>query len=191
MTTSRTTAVLVALLKPLCALAIVAAIGYLVIRWNLPRYPYGPSHYCDKGLAIALHQYADEHGGWFPRGEETPEASFSLLYKQTPELGPALGGKAIPAATSLALLENGQPLTAETCSWHYVEGLRSDDPPQLALFWDETGLGHNGEELRNKGHFVGRVDCSIEFIPDLQWDEFLAEQETLRRSLPARDSGEK
>ena len=51
-------------------IAVLTALGYAYFHY---RYPYGWSHCCDKVLAFALLQYADEHDGWFPRGEATPE----------------------------------------------------------------------------------------------------------------------
>ena len=59
-------------LAPIAVLAVIAALGFGYYRY---RYPYGASHCCDKVLAFALRHYADEHEGWFPRGEATPEAS--------------------------------------------------------------------------------------------------------------------
>ena len=49
------------------------------IRRTLPHYPYGRTHCCDKALHMALLQYAESHDGWFPRGEETPEASLNVF----------------------------------------------------------------------------------------------------------------
>jgi hypothetical protein len=51
---------------------VVAAFGYGCYQH---KYPYGHSHCCDKGLGFALLQYADEHDGWFPRGDAIPETS--------------------------------------------------------------------------------------------------------------------
>ena len=82
-----------------------------------------------------------------------------------------------------ALLEAGQPLTPEACGWHYVEGLRKDDDPRLAVFWDKAGLGHNGERLSEGGHFVCLVGGSVEYVPGDRWEGFLAEQERLRAAV--------
>jgi hypothetical protein len=46
------------------------------------RFPYGRSHSCDKGLMFALDEYARDHNGAYPAGEESPEASLSLLYPE-------------------------------------------------------------------------------------------------------------
>ena len=159
----------------LFVMAVLVAAGYLAIRRVLPQYPYGWSHCCDKALYIALLQYADNHDGWFPRGEATPEASLSLLYRQDPDLLGTLRGKTIPESVVRSRLEGGDLLTPDTCGWHYVDGLRVDDNPRLALFWDKAGLGHNGEQLPQGGHIVCFRD-GIEYIPGSQWESFLTNQ---------------
>lgn len=146
-------------------------------------FPYGRSHNCDKMISFALLQYADAHDGWFPQGEETPEASLSLLYKQDPSLTCALPGKTVPESVVTARLASGNLLTPETCGWHYVPGLRSDDNPRLGLFWDKVGLGHNGERLRDGGHVVWFVSGAKEYIPANRWEKFLGEQEELHSQL--------
>jgi hypothetical protein len=167
------------------AASVVAVIMGLGFAYYHHRYPYGWSHSCAKILAFALLRYADEHHGWFPRGETTPEASLSLLYLQEPALAYTLRGKTTPESVVLARLEGGELLTSETCGWHYVEGLRKDDDPRLALFWDKVGLGHFGERLSRGGHHVCFVTgpMSIEYISGERWDHFLAEQEQLRAQL--------
>jgi hypothetical protein len=171
----------------IAAVAIVGGVGYAYVRSQLPVYPYGWSHCCDKGLMMALLQYADRHDGWFPKGEASPEASLSLLHREDPASVDAnlLRGKTVPEASVLARLEAGELLTPDTCGWHYVEGLRKGDDPRLALFWDKAALGHNGEQLRQGGHWVCRVNLDIEYVPESQWQAFLAEQEQLLATLKA------
>lgn len=151
-------------------------------------YPYGWSHCCDKYLSLQLDFYADEHAGWYPYGEATPEASLSLLYRWSPESATPnlLRGKIIPENVVRAKLESGELLTPETCGWHYVEGLRRGDDSRLALFWDKIGLGHNGERLTNGGHPVGFVNGTTTIIPAAEWDTFLAEQQQLHAQLMGR-----
>jgi hypothetical protein len=160
-------------------IAILAALGYGYYRYQ---FPYGWSHCCDKHLLMALNQYAEEHDGWFPRGEATPEASLSLLCRQTPELAYILRGKTVSEEVRLASLQGRELLTPETCGWHYVEGLRRDDDPRLALFWDKAGLGHNGQRL-SSGRHVWLVGGYMEHIPHDRWEEFLTEQERLWTAL--------
>lgn len=163
-------------------IAVLVALGFIYYHY---RYPYGWSHCCDKMLGFALLQYSEEHDGWFPQGEPTPEASLSLLYRQDVAVAYTLRGKTVPESVVRARLEASELLTPETCGWHYVEGLRKDDDPRLALFWDKVGLGHNGERLSGGGHFVCFVSGpgSIEYIPGERWDKFLSEQKRLREAL--------
>jgi hypothetical protein len=134
---------------------------------------------------FALLDYAERHGGWFPKGEATPEASLSLLHRDAPEQVDAnlLRGKTVPESAVRARLEAGELLTPETCGWHYVEGLRKGDDHRLALFWDKVGLGHNGERLAKGGHWVCFVSLSIEYVPESQWEAFRSEQDRLRANL--------
>src|SRR5262245_27795913 len=114
------------LTRALLSTAILALTAALLgAAWWRDRYPLGWSHCCDKQLMMALLMYADQHGGWFPKGEATPEASLSLLHREDPGLVTAnlLRGKTVPEAAVQARLGAGELLTPETCGWHYVEGL--------------------------------------------------------------------
>ena len=103
------------------------------------RFPYGPSHSCDKGLMLALDEYAHDHDGAYPAGEETPEASLSLLYPKYADAS-LLCGKTVAVGVTRDRLEGGLPLTPETCGWHYVEGLTLKDDKRIALVWDKARL---------------------------------------------------
>lgn len=162
---------------------LVAFFATAKARYDRYQFPYGWSHCCDTGLALSLHNYADQHDGWFPRGEATPEASLSLLYRYDPTLLNMLRGKSVTDAVVRARLEAGELLTPETCGWHYIEGLRSDDPPDLVVFWDKAGLGHNGERLPEGGRFVGFVGAFTRFIPSNEWQSFVAQQERWRTEI--------
>lgn len=169
--------------------AAVAAPFIFGYAWWQHQYPYGMSHCCDLCLSSALHDYAAIHGGAFPAGEATPEASLSLLYREKIDGGPLadanlLRGKTVPESVVKEILERGELLTPETCGWHYVEGLRADDDPRLALFWDKAGLDHNGGRMADGGHivlFVGLMERK--HIPEAEWDEFI---ETQRKLLAER-----
>lgn len=149
------------------------------------QYPYGWSHCCDTALRVALFQYAERHDGWFPKGEASPEASLSLLYRDDPSSISAniLRGKTVPEDVVKARLDSGELLTPETCGWHYVEGLRRGDDQRLALFWDKAGLDHNGRRLPNGGHMVCLITITMEYIPGDRWEEFMAEQKQLHAQL--------
>ncbi len=149
-------------------------------------FPYGYNHCCDLQLSGSLLNYAYKHGGWFPRGESCPEASLSLLYyddhRETyPHL---LAGRTVPEELTAERLSQGKLLTPETCDWHYVEGLRSDDDRRLALFWDKVGLGHDGQRMPPGWHTVLFVDGQRRTYTAEEWPEFLAEQQKLLAEVP-------
>lgn len=173
------------ILPALAILLLIAAITGVSAYNSMPSYPYGRSHCCSKALTIALLEYAEAHGGKYPTGEATPEASLSLLYREklaTPNL---LRGKIVPLETVEAVLSRGELLGPDTCGWHYVEGLSRRDDSRIAIVWDKVGLGHNGEALRGGGHTVLFVNLDERVIPEAEWPAFLAEQERL---LAARKS---
>src|SRR4051794_37428248 len=95
------------------AAAAVAAVTASGFAYHRHRYPYGWSHCCDKGLRMGLLQYADQHDGWFPRGQTTPEASLSLLYGQDPYFGDILPGKTVSPTVVRPRLEAGLLLSPE------------------------------------------------------------------------------
>lgn len=162
----------------------LSAVAIWAIRagW-LARYPYGPSHCCDKILVFALSAYADTNGGWFPRGEATPEASLSLLLDIKAASLETLAGKRIELEAAERQIAATGRLSPETCDWHYVEGLRSDDDPTLALFFDKGGLGHNGEYRSEGGYRVGRIAGHVESITADQWPEFVRQQRAMHAKL--------
>ena len=162
------------------ATSAILIVGYVYYQY---RYPYGWSHCCDKLLQQKLFNYADLHDEWFPQGEITPEASLSLLYRQDPTLLETLRGKSISRAVVEEQLDRDKLLSPDTCGWYYIEGLRKDDDPRIALFWDKTGLGHNGERLTDGGHWVCFVSGTIDYVPGAVWESFLAEQARLRSRL--------
>jgi hypothetical protein len=170
-----------ALLGLVLVVALLFAGGRAYLCW---KYPYGWSHCCDRCLMFALHDYAQDHNGCYPAGEETPEASLSLLYPKYAD-AELLRGKTVPLEVVAPILESGKRLSAETCGCHYVDGLTINDDG-AALFWDKAGLDHNGGRRSSPGHDVYFVPHGFEFIPDAQWDEFLEEQRMLlaRRAAP-------
>jgi hypothetical protein len=161
-------------------LAVVGVIVGGVYGWRRYTYPYGVSHCCLKGLARALHNYAEQHDGRFPSGGGCPEASLSLLYRRDEDIdGWILCGKTKSPEAAQAILERGELLGPDTCDWHYVEGLTLSDDDRLALVWDKIGLGHAGQRLPHGGHSVCRLDGIEEVIPASEWQQFLDEQAQL------------
>jgi hypothetical protein len=167
-------------------LALLAGSLYGMYRYY---YPLGMSHHCDKVLWSALYEYAGQHGGAFPSGEATPEASMSLVHSLDSygyEYAYVLRRRDVPEDVVREILKRGELLGPDTCGWNYVEGLRVDSNPRLALFWDKEGLGHNGERLSAGGHIVMFVGGISEYIPEAEWDSFLEEQGKLLAEERAR-----
>ena len=138
--------------RTIAVVVVVAALFILGYGWWRYHFPYGYSHCCDLGLSGALHEYAIGHGGAFPAGEATPEASLSLLYREKIDGGPLadanlLRGKTVPESVVKEILERGELLTPDTCGWHYVEGLRIDDDPVGPVL----GQGWAGPQRRANG----------------------------------------
>jgi hypothetical protein len=159
--------------------------------WYHYTYPYGWSHACSAGLGMGLRQYAEDHGNWLPHGEATPEASLSLLYKDDSVTALwTLGGKNIPHETVEATLKRDGKLSPATCGWHYVEGLRETDNPEIAVAWDKViGLGHNGQRVRGMMHEVILLDSSHPNIRKEAWPEFIANQkQLLAQTIASRES---
>lgn len=155
-------------------------------------YPYGWSHCCAKGVGLALREYAMDHGGFYPAGGGSPEASLSLLYSNYLDAY-TLRGKTVPLeVVQQALAEDGK-LGPQSCGWHYVEGLTDADNPQIAIVWDKVGLGHNGQRLKGGGHEVVFLDGTTTTISARQWPDFTERQKQLieqrsereRNGLPA------
>jgi hypothetical protein len=149
--------------------------------WQFP-YGYNFSPRPDQELWSALLEYALDHGGNFPAGEATPEASLSLLYPKYADAN-LLRGQSVPLAVVQAILDQGERLGPDTCGWHYVEGLRWDDDPRLALFWDKAGLDYSGRRRPYGGHWVVFVTGVPESINGARWETFLEEQKELLAKL--------
>lgn len=142
------------------------------------RFPYGMSHSCILQFASALQMYAEENNGFFPAGQSSPEASLSLLHRTQLVPAEVLRGKTVPKMAVDKILRGGGVLGPETCGWHYVEGLNTNDDSRIALIWDKVGLGHDGQNIDY--HEVLFLDGRRQFIPKSRWNSFLAEQSELR-----------
>jgi hypothetical protein len=175
-------------------LVLIGTLVFVIVGarvWYRYEYPYGYSHACSKGLGMSLRLYAEDHYGWLPRGAATPEASLALLAKDdmTSALW-VLGGKNIPHDVVQESLTREGLFGPTNCGWHYIEGLRVDDDPEIAVAWDKvTGLGHNGERQPRCMHEVVLLDGSTQFILKTAWPEFVADQkQRLTRVMASRDA---
>ncbi len=121
--------------------------------------------------------YAEENNGFFPAGQSSPEAALSLLYRTQSVPAEVLRGKTVPESVVEKILRGGGVLGPESCGWHYVEGLNTNDDSRIALIWDKVGLGHDGQNIDY--HEVLFLDGHRQFIPKSRWNSFLAEQSEL------------
>lgn len=168
----------------LIVVAVFVVTGIGLKLWYRYNYPYGFSHACSKGLGLALRIYADDHGGWLPHGKPTPEASLGMFSKDDYVSALwVLGGKNVPKEKVKAALAPEGHFGPDVCGWHYIEGLREDDDPQIAVAWDKVkGLGHNGERQPQTMHEVVLLDGSISVISKATWPQFVAEQRKMLES---------
>lgn len=127
------------------------------------------SHFCISALKYALEAYAQDHGGAYPTGQATPEASLSLLHREGYVDAHTLSG-----------------------DWHYVEGLRNDDHESIALLWSKTRRGHYGERRKDRTTQVlfvaGRMDW-VPTVPEDKWSSFVDHQEHLLFDHGQQSSG--
>jgi len=160
------------------ALCIIAAVGSgaAYYKW---KYPYGWSHCCIIGMAMALQEYAEADGGRYPAGESSPEASLSLLYKSNYMDAGTLRGMTVPESTSSRILQGGGLLAPESCGWQYVEGLTEADDPRIALLYCKQALGHNGQRMNGGRQVVFAGTGDIQWISGDRWPTFLKEQKEL------------
>ncbi len=165
----------------LAGLALIVLVSGGIALWVKYRYPYGRYHICHTQIILALKIYANDHGGAYPAGEESPEASLSLLYRESILKAPVLlAGKAGDPGVAKKILEAGKLLGPESCNWHYVEGLCENDPATVAVLWDKVpGLGHNCERMADDGREVVFLGGQGRYIPGTNWPAFLAEQKQI------------
>ncbi len=162
------------------ALVLGAAAG-----WYRYTFPYGITHPCSKQLGLGLRMYASEHSGWFPHGKATPERSLAAIEEFVSVH--VLAGKHLQPAKLKAILDEKGELGSDSCGWHYVEGLREEDDPGIAIAWDKlTGLGHDGERREAGGREVVFLDGSISYIHESQWPGFVEQQKRLLTEVAAK-----
>jgi hypothetical protein len=174
----------------LASLVVIVAVGGRA--YHRYKFPYGYSHACAKGLSLALRIHAGSHDGWLPHGGTTPEASLGLLAKE--DLNTALWvlpGKNLPrAAVHAALTNEAIAFGPESCGWHYVEGLREDDDPEIVVAWDKTvGLDHNGGRQMGLAHECVWLSGSTSFASTAEWEQLIGRQkEKLAKVIASRAS---
>jgi hypothetical protein len=164
------------------AAIIFGIIGFLSIAIGVQyrkTYPYGWSHCCIIAMSFSLDQYAEEHGGHFPTGEASPEASLSLLYRSNYVDANTMRGMTISEKIVRRIFKGGGLLCPDTCGWHYTDGLTLADDQQIAILYCKQPLGHNGEKTMDRAREVAFVGGYIEPISGDKWQSFVQEQNEL------------
>jgi hypothetical protein len=139
----------------LSLVAVVAAGLYGSFRVS---YPFGPRTCFLPCMNNALQLYADANGGAFPDGT-TPYAALQKLYPEFMPNPDLLAGISGDIKATVTILHTNGSLSSDDCSWMYLPGLKSSDPPDTILIYERrTGLYVNG--FRKKGRAVGFVDGS-------------------------------
>ena len=150
-------------------------------------YPYGWSHCCIDNMMLSLENYSADHGGRYPAGESSPEASLSLLCRSNYLDAYTIRGMTVPENTVRRILDSGGLLGPDSCGWQYVEGLTEADDPRLALLYCKQALGHNGQRTKDGGRQVVFVGSGgIRWISGEKWPSFLKEQKELLLSRSGR-----
>jgi len=170
--------------------AIIGTVILSTVIWFKMSYPYGPLHCCTKILGQLLTEFAAQHDGWFPAGQNSPEASLSLLCSNSVTLVPTVRGKTVAEPVARAALLQDGVLSPESCGWNYVEGLSTNDSSQLAIAWDKSwGVGHDGRRIRGFGREVVYTDGSDGVILFENWPKFAMEQrDKLTKLIAARET---
>jgi len=168
-------------------LAVLAFLVSYTLVWSHLNFPYGATHACSKVVSADLQIFAEENGHWYPHGESTPEASLGLLYTNDIQGSSyMLAGKTLSKKVVQAKLKQYGKISPETCDWHYVEGLRDDDDPQIILVWDKAvGLSHNGQREDGLMHEVIYVGGFSSFINKEHWPLLMAEEKKKLAELAA------
>ena len=165
-------------------IAVLVSGGTVYYKW---KYPYGWSHCCIIAMMSSLEQYAVEHGGHYPAGESSPEASLSLLCRSNYMDAYTIRGMTVPESTVRRILEGGGLLGPDSCGWQYVEGLTQADDPRIALLYCKQALGHNGQRMKDGGRQVVFVGSGgINWLSGDRWPSFLKEQNELLLSRSER-----
>lgn len=175
----------------LSVLGVFVLFGFGARAWYRTAYPYGNSHSCSKAVGLALRMYAQDNGNWFPHGGRTPEESLSFVCTNNDDYGARtlLGGKHVPQSVVDTALKNNGVLSPVSCGWHYIEGLREDDNPELAVAWDKkVGLNHNGRLTKDLQCEVILLVGSTLHMSKKDWPAFCAKQkELLAKTIASRD----
>jgi hypothetical protein len=171
----------------LVVILVLAAAGWITFRHQ---FPHGHRVGYFVTMLLAMHQYAQDHDGWYPDNGVAPLTSLQMLYPEYIVNAGVLAGLSGDERAVVELVRKSLPLHETLSGWHYVPGLRVDSDPVVAIFWDrEPGLGMNAGRIEAGTRIVGFSDGSVEEIPAEQWVNFLKHQELKQSAAQADPSG--
>jgi len=120
-------------IKLVVPIAVVAVPVVLYLHKRLKYNQHASCANCRTFMGFHLEEYADKHGGWYPRGGKNPLDS---LAKCIPDF------REVHLFTSHVLSRKAQDywkatrsLSEEVCCYRYNEGLRDDDPYGLVVMY--------------------------------------------------------
>lgn len=141
-------------------------------------YPFGPRTCFLPCMNNALQTYANANSGVFPDGPDSYAALRKLYPLHMPNADLLAGISGNVKATRAILQTNGL-LTSNECSWVYLKGLNSSNPPKTILIYERrTGVYVNG--FRKNGRAVGFVDGSASQMDEQAFQRLLVEQQRSR-----------
>jgi hypothetical protein len=141
-------------------------------------------------MYFALLNYANDHQGRFPQSGVSAYDALQKLYPDYCPSGKELSGLSGNVNFVAASLKAGKPLTDKITSWVYVQGLKDNDDPNLAILWDsQAGLFSDGKKDPSGGHAVLFLSGKIKQVPVSDWTNFLEQQKQLLKSLSLQQVG--
>ena len=161
---------------------LLRAIGFKPLVFNESWYSH---KHCIKQWGMALKIYADDNGGKFPAHASGYAAALQLLMKPPDHLMGTYLVMGAPGGYSGKVFEDanskGAWVREADCGRVYVQGLREDSKPEIALVFDKQpspgdhahGWLRWNAPLRRE---VCLVDGSMVVIDESAWPEFARKQ---------------
>ena len=147
-------------------------------------YPYGHRAAVLRSMYFALVNYASAHDGSFPYSEKGSYDALQTLYPEYTPSGIELAGISGNVAATVAALRTNGALDESRTSWVYVQGLKREDDPKLAILWEsKAGLYPNGKRNSFGGRPVLLLSGDITNVPAADWERFLRQQHELRNAV--------
>jgi hypothetical protein len=188
------------LLKRICIILILSVITIIggAITLYFYQYPFGDRTACLWFLGDALRAYAEDHSGWYPILNTNRIDSLIVVqnintnridslmvlapkYLSDPRVLAGLSGN---RNKILEGFRENRLIKDSDSSIQYRSGLRDDDNPKLALFWDNTiGINVSGRRMKLKARNVYFVNGEFKLVMVSEWKAFLEQQGKLAEAV--------